>query len=329
MRSLHLSLVMITILISSCTDNKEKTTQVLKLSNNHAENYPVNLAYKKFAEIVAEKSNGRFKIEIYPSAQLGDQRASVELAQSGVLQFANINSAVIEGFDNIYSVLNLPYIFKNYQHFRNVMESEKIRSLFQQSLPKGFMPIMYLEGGARSFYTKNRAINSPEDLCGLKIRVQDSPTSIEMIKLMGATPVVLNFSEVYTALQQGIIDGAENNAPSLITTGHAEVSKNLALNNHMRLLDILVVGSPFWNSLTTEDQEIFQAAANETINDFAEVWDTHEKSALKEAKEKYNIQITEPDPELFRVKVLSMHDALAKKDPRAKELIDYIKSLEK
>ncbi|MGL4394495.1 MAG: TRAP transporter substrate-binding protein [Brevinema sp.] len=324
-----LLLSLIGIGLISCTkDQNSSKTQILKLSNNHADDYPVNIAYKKFGELVQAKSGGRFKIENYPSAQLGDQRSSVELAQSGILEFANINSAVIEAFDSVYAVLNLPYIFKDYDHFQRVMSSEKIQEIFQKSLPLGFMPLIYLEGGARSFYTKNKEINTPEDLRGLKIRVQDSPTSIEMIKLMGATPVALNFGEVYTALQQGVIDGAENNTPSLITTGHAEVTKYYTLNNHMRLLDILVVSEPFWNSLNEEDQKLFKEAAHDTMEIFPEMWAKHEQESLAEAEQKYQIKIIEPNSELFRQKVLSMHDAMAKKDPRAKELIDYIRSVE-
>lgn len=330
MKGLLVPVIAMTMLLTACGGGqKAGKSQVLKLSHNHADGYPVDRAYKKFAELVAQKSGGRYTVEIYPSAQLGDQRASLELAQSGVLHFAHINTAVLEGFDSIYGVLNLPYIFKDYAHYRAVMDSPKVRQIFEDTLPKGFVPVIYLEGGARSFYTKDKPINTPDDLRGLKIRVQDSPTSIEMVRLLGGTPVAMNFSEVYTALQQGVIDGAENNAPSLITTGHAEVAKNFSLNNHMRLSDILVVGGDFWKSISEEDRAMFRESANETIEFFAGVWDADEKLAFKEAEEKYNVKITHPNTELFRAKVFPMHEAMAKKDPRFKELIDYIKTLEK
>lgn len=307
---------------------KTVEAKVLKLSHNHANGYPVDIAYKKFAEIIETNSGGRFKIEIYPSSQLGDQKASLELAKSDVIQFAHINGAVLEGFDQIYSVLNLPYIFKDYDHYNKVMNSDKIIEVLESTLDKGFVTLVYIESGARSIYTKNKTINTPADLKGLKIRVQDSPTSIDMIKALGATPIVLNFSEVYTSLQQGIVDGAENNFPSFVETGHSEVAKNISLTEHMRLSDFLTVGAPFWKTLDEKDKQMFRDAAKETEQFFAGIWDKSEKGNMDRAVNEYKVTITKPDITPFRTLLIPMQDNLGKKDPRFKELIDYIRSLE-
>ncbi|MGL4367668.1 MAG: TRAP transporter substrate-binding protein [Brevinemataceae bacterium] len=304
--------------------SKNAGAQVLKLSHNHSPDFPVDLAYKKFASLVEEKSDGRFKIEIYPSAQLGNSLSALELVQTGVITFAHINSAALESFDKIYSVFNLPYIFRDYDHFRRVMDSEKVEEIFESTLDKGFRPILYLEGGARSFYTKSKPILKPADLKGLKIRVQESPTSIEMITLLGASPVVLSFGEVYTSIQQGVIDGAENNIPSIVQTGHAEVAKYISLTEHLRLSDILTVNSGFWQELNDTDKDMFRSAARETINYFTSVWDEAEKAALKAAVEKYNVKINSVDQTPFRTLVLPMHNKVGQQDPRAKELLDYI-----
>ncbi|MGL4563639.1 MAG: TRAP transporter substrate-binding protein [Brevinema sp.] len=318
------------LVFTSCgqKDSSGTKTQILKLAHNHSNGYPVDIAYKKFAELVNQKSSGRYTIEVYPDAQLGNSVQVVELAQSGVVQFAHINSAALESFDEIYAVFNLPYIFKDYEHFRKVMDSQYVRDVFATTIPKGFMPFIYLEGGARSFYTKNKAINSPQDLKGLKIRVQESPTSIEMIKLLGGTPVVLSFGEVYTSLQQGVIDGAENNAPSLVQTGHAEVAKQFSLNEHLRLADFLVVSSLFWNQLSEEDKTLFSNAAQETIEFFADVWKKSEQEAFDRAEKEFKVTITKVDTEPFKKLVLPMHEAFAKKNPQYKKLIDHIRSLE-
>ncbi len=331
----NITLLIVTlVLIGACGKNEKSTdtantkTQVLKLSHNHATGYPVDLAYQKFAELVKSNSAGRYEIEIYPSAQLGESKASVELAQSGVLQFGHINSAALEGFDNIYSILNLPYVFKDYEHYKRVMDSTEVRDIFEASSNQGFITLIYLEGGARSFYTKNKAITTPADLAGMKIRVQDSPTHIQMIQRLGGTPVTLNFSEVYTGLQQGVIDGAENNTPSLVQTGHGEVAKYFSLNEHLRLSDFLVVGAPFWNKLSEEDKDMFRKSANETIAYFSTVWNDAEMDALTQAKEKYNIKITEVNTKPFRDLVLPLQDEIAAKDPKFKKLLDHIRSLE-
>ena len=317
------------LLLVSCGGNgKEGTSTTLKLSHNHANGYPVDIAYKKFAEIVEKNSNGRFKIQIYPSSQLGDQKASLELAKSGVIQFAHINTSVLENFDSIYSVLNLPYIFKDYDHYTKVMRSDKMTEVFESTLDKGFISLIYIEGGARSIYTKSKAINTPSDLKGIKLRVQDSPTYIEMAKLLGATPVALNFSEVYTSIQQGVIDGAENNFPSYVEAGHAEVAKEFSMTEMARSSDILTVGAPFWNTLSDEDKQIFRDAAKETEIYFAGLWKESEEKSMQRAISEFNANITYPDIEPFRKLIIPMHEALAAKDARAKELIDYIRSVE-
>lgn len=306
----------------------EGGSSVLKLSHNHATGYPVDIAYKKFAEIIEEKSEGKFKIQIYPSSQLGDQKASLELAKSGVIQFAHINTAVLEGFDQIYSILNLPYIYKDYEHYKKVMDSDKMTEIFESTLDNGFISLIYIEGGARSMYTKPRGVNTPSDLRGLKIRVQDSPTAIEMVQLLGGTPVTLNFSEVYTSLQQGVIDGAENNMPSYVETAHCEVAKYFSLTEHTRLSDILAIGAPFWNSLTEEEKQMFRDAAKETEEFFADLWAQSERETTERAINEYNSIIVKSDTALFRNIIRPMHDNWANREPRFKELIDFIRSLE-
>lgn len=315
-------------LVGCGQDNKKQEKMTVKLAHNHSSGFPVDIAYNMFADIVKEKSEGRFTIEVYPDAQLGNSIQALELAQVGVVQFAHINSAALESFDEIYSIFNLPYVFKDYKHFRTVMGSETVKQVFESTLSQGFMPLITLEGGARSFYTKNKAITSPADLKGVKIRVQESPTSIEMVKLLGGTPVVLSFGEVYTSLQQGVIDGAENNAPSFVQTGHAEVAKYFSLNEHLRLADFLAVSANFWNDLSVEDKEMFKAAAKETEDKFATVWAESEAKSFEEAKTKYNVTITEVDQEPFRQLVLPLQEQVAQKDVRFKDLLEYIRSVE-
>lgn len=311
------------------TSQSASGQQVLKLSHNHAMGYPVDVAYRDFAKRIEEKSKGAFKVEIYPDAQLGDSRASVELAKSGVIHLAHINGAALEAFDDGFAVFNLPYIFKDDDHFVKVMNSDEVKKYFESTGDKGFITLMYLQSGARGFYTKNKPINTPEDLKGVKIRVQDSPTSIEMIKMLGGTPVTMNFGEVYTSLQQGVVDGAENNMPSFVQAGHAEVAKYFSESDHLRLADYLTMSSAFWNKLSEEEKQMFRDAANETSAQFEETWKVAEKAAFDDAVNKYNVAIATPDTTPFRIIVMPMHDAFSKKSPVLQKLIDHIRTLEK
>ena len=326
-----LSIILTTLLIScggTSGDNSQKS-KVIKLSHNHANGYPVDIACNKFAEIISNKTMGRYIIEVYPSAQLGEQRASLELAKSDVIQIVFASSAILESFDSMYSVFNLPYLHKDKESYVNVMTSDGITKYYESSIDNGFITLAFIEAGARSMYTKSKPINNLSDLKGMKIRTIDSPSSIEMIKLLGASPTALNLAEIYTALQQGVIDGAENNPPSYVETGHAEVAKYYSLTEHLRMPDFIVVGAPFWKSLTDEDKQIFRDAGKEIEILFADLWQKSEDESMQKAINEYNVQIVKPDTEPFRQAVLPMHESLANKDPKAKELIDYIKNFEK
>lgn len=306
---------------------KEKgDSSILKLSHNHATGYPVDIAYKKFAEIIEQKSEGKYKIQIYPSAQLGEQKASMELLKSDVIQFAHVSTAILESFDSLYSVFNLPYLHRDYQHYVDVMRSEGMQKYYESSLDKGFAVITFIEAGSRNIYTKSKPVNKMQDLLGQKIRVIDSPSSIEMMKLFKASPTAMNLADIYTSLQKEVIDGAENNWQSYVEVGHAEVAKYYSLTEHLNLPDLLAVGAPFWNSLTDEEKQMFRDASREVEIFFAELWKESENKSREKAIKEYNVTVINPDISDFRKAVIPMHEALAKRDSKSKELIDYIKN---
>ena len=312
------------ILFIGCKEKGDSS--VLKLSHNHATGYPVDVAYKKFAEIIEQKSGGKYKIQIYPSAQLGEQKASMELLKSDVIQFAHVSTAILESFDSLYSVFNLPYLHRDYQHYVDVMRSDGMQKYYESSLDKGFAVITFIEAGSRNIYTKSKPINKMEDLRGQKIRVIDSPSNIEMMKLLSASPIAMNLAEIYTSIQQGVVDGAENNWPSYVDVKHVEVAKYYSLTEHLKLPDLLAVGADFWNSLTDEEKQMFRDASREVEIFFAELWKKSEEESMNRAIKEYNVTIIKPDISDFREAVIPMHEALANKDARAKELIDYIKN---
>ena len=278
----------------------------LKLSHNQSKEIPVHKAMEAFADKVKEYTNGEVKIRIYPNAQLGTQRESVELVQSGGLALAKSNAAELEAFEPLYGVFNLPYIFKNEDHYYDVLTSDIGDEVLNASKDKGFIGVTYYDAGSRSFYA-GKAIKTPDDLKGMKIRVQPSPTAVKMVELLGANPTPIAFGELYTALQQGVVDGAEN-------------------NRHTMIPDVLVMSTKDWDKLTPEQQQAIKKAGRESMMLQKQLWAENTEKVIKEAKEKLGVTFVEDvDTAAFAAKVLPMHEEATKASPQAADLIKRIK----
>ena len=297
----------------------------LKLSHNQSKEIPVHKAMEAFADKVKEYTNGEVKIRIYPNAQLGTQRESVELVQSGGLALAKSNAAELEAFEPLYGVFNLPYIFKNEQHYYDVLTSDIGDEVLNASKDKGFIGITYYDAGSRSFYA-GKAIKTPDDLKGMKIRVQPSPTAVKMFELLGANPTPIAFGELHTALQQGVVDGAENNESALVDNRHGEVSKFYSYDRHTMIPDVLVMSTKDWNKLTPEQQQAIKKAGRESMMLQKQLWAENTEKVIKEAKEKLGVTFVEDvDTAAFAAKVLPMHEEATKASPQAADLIKRIK----
>ena len=181
---------------------------------------------------------------------------------------------------------HLPYVFQSQEHYYDVMDnSEAVQEIFKSTEDDGFFAFGWYSGGQRSIYTSDKEVATPADMSGMKIRVQESPTSIAMIQAMGGSPTPMAFGEVYTALQQGIIDGAENNEMGLTANKHGEVAKAYTYTEHQYVPDVLIVNTNFWNELTDEQREAVQAEANATAESHKEAWEVATNAAIEEAKE--------------------------------------------
>ena len=297
----------------------------LKLSHNQSKEVAVHKAMEIFADKVEEYTNGDIKVRIYPNAQLGTQRESVELVQSGGLALAKTNAAELEAFEPLYGVFNLPYLFKDTEHYYDVLTSDIGDEVLNASVDKGFIGVTYYDAGSRSFYA-GKAIKHPDDLKGMKIRVQPSPSAVKMVELLGANPTPIAFGELYTALQQGVVDGAENNESALVDNRHGEVSKFYSYDRHTMIPDVLVMSIKDWEKLTPEQQEAIKKAGRESMMAQKDLWIEKTNSVIKEAKEKLNVTFVEDvDTAAFAEKVLPMHEEAAKASPKAAELIQRIK----
>ncbi|MEW9670559.1 TRAP transporter substrate-binding protein [Ammoniphilus sp. 3BR4] len=306
------------------TEEKEQT---LKLAHNLSEDHPVHIALSDFSKKVEEKSGGKMKVQIFANGVLGAEKEVLEQLQGGAVDMTKVSAAALENFAPEYAVFSVPYLFVSKDHFYKSMESEAVQKLYGANKDKGFVGLTYYDSGARSFYTKGKAIKTPDDLKGLKIRVQDSPTAIKMVELLGGNPTPMAYGEVYTALQSGVIDGAESNETALTTGKHGEVAKDFSLNEHTMIPDVLVISSNTWDKLSPEQQKILNEAAKSSTEYQKELWNKAIQEARTEAESKMSVKFHEVDKAPFIEKVKPMHDEYSKKDPKVKEVMDAIEAL--
>ncbi len=282
-------------------------SRVIKLKMGHAldTEHPVHKAMVFMAEKLKEKSDGKVILEIYPGEQLGSESELIEQVQLGLLDITKVSTAPMESFVPIYSVFSLPYIFRDSAHFWTVLEGPIGKKLLQAGQSKGFKGLCYYDAGSRSFYTKDKPVLSPDDLIGMKIRVMNSNTSMQMIEALGASSTAISWGELYTSLQQGVVDGAENNPPSFYRSGHYEVCKHYSLDEHTMIPDIVMMSTVTWNKLSPEIQQIVQEAADESVVYQKQLWKEDSEEALKIVQEE-GVTIYHPDKAPFREKVKQM-----------------------
>ncbi len=254
----------------------------LRSSDTHPAGYPTVAAVEHMGMLLKERSGDRICIEVFPSAQLGEERDTIDQTKFGVI---DLNRVSMGPFNNIIEetkVVSLPFIFRGTDHMHRVMDGPVGDEILAAFEPHGFVGLAYYDGGSRSFYNRERPIRSIEDMAGLKIRVMQSDVFVDMMLAMGANATPMPFGEVYSSIQTGVIDGAENNWPSYESTGHYEVAGYYTLNEHLIVPEVLVMSKISWDKLTPEDQELVRQAAKDSIPVNRELWAARE--AESEAK---------------------------------------------
>lgn len=313
------------LLLSSCQKSSQVT--VLKLAHALDTTHPVHKAMVYMAKRLAEKSGGRMRVDIYPSGQLGAERDLIELLQIGSLAMTKVSTAPLEAFVPEMKVFGIPYIFKDDEHRWKVLNSDLGKKLLLDTQAYYLRGMCYYDAGSRSFYTKDRPILKPSDLNGMKIRVMKSITSFEMVKALGGSPTPIPWGELYTALQQGVVDGAENNPPSFYLSKHYEVCKYYSLDEHTAVPDILLMSTIVWNRLSKQEQQWLQEAVDESVVYQRKVWKEAEEEALREVQ-KAGVEIFHPDKTPFREKVQAMHESYKEKEPSLYALLQKIKQMQ-
>ncbi len=313
MKKIIILFCLTSLLFTGCKKNNEPKPQVtLKLGHVLDITHPVHKAMVFMADKVREKSGGRMKVEIYPSEQLGNEKELIEGLQMGYLAMTKTSSAPMEAFVPKMMIFGVPYLFRDTEHCWKVLKGPIGKQLLLEGQSKGLRGLCYYDAGARSFYAK-KEIQTPDDLKGLKIRVQNSIMSVKMIKAMGGSPTTIPFGELYTAIDQGVVDGAENNPPSFCTSRHYEICKYYTMDEHTILPDILMISTKVWNKLSPEFQQILQEAVDESVEYQRKIWTEAEKQDLKTVQDA-GVKVTYPDKEPFRKSVQSIWDEFKNTD---------------
>ena len=311
------------LLISGCVNQQQG--EVLKLAHGLDPSHPVHQAMVYMAERCKEISNGELTIEIYPSGQLGSEQQCVELLQIGSLAITKVSAAVMESFTEDFKVLGLPYIFRSKEHSFKVLDGEIGDELLLSTEPFWIRGLCFFDAGSRSFYTIDTPINHPDDLKGLKIRVMKSITAMEMVKAQGGSPTPISWGELYTALQSGVVDGAENNPPSFYTSHHYEVCKYYCLNEHTMVPDVLIISQKVWVKLSEQEKLWLQQAADESVPVQRKLWAESEKESLEIVKEA-GVTIIYPDKEPFSDKVTELLESY-RENEKLYDLISRIREV--
>ena len=312
-------------LLPSCRNDHR--IRVLKLGHGLDTDHPVHKSMVFMAEKVKQDSDGRMEIEIYPSRQLGTERECVELLQIGSLDMTKVSASVMENFAPAYKVLSLPFIFDNRQHSYRVLDGKAGRKILQSSEKYWLRGLTFYDAGSRSFYTKNTAVRHPDDLKGLSIRVMKSPTAIEMVEKFGGTPAPISWGELYTSLQTGRVDAAENNPPSFYHSHHYEVCRYYCLDEHTSVPDVLLISTTAWNRLDQNEKDLLKKAAAASSIYQRDLWLEDEKESMKKIKAAgvTVIPADSIDREAFKKSVADMYTR-ASSQTLIEELIQMIRN---
>jgi tripartite ATP-independent transporter DctP family solute receptor len=291
---------------SDSTDSDKQI--VLRLSEPQVDEYPDSIAEKEFAKKVEELSDGRIKVDVYTGGQLGDETTTIEQTQVGIVDIGRANAGPLTQFAESLGVFSFPFLFDSREHMWNALDASLRDELFGDLEKADLIGLAFYDAGARSFYSVD-PIEKAEDVEGKKIRVMQNDILIDAFKRLGTSPTPLSASEVYSALQMGVIDGGENNVSTYVADGHYEVAKNFTLSEHLRIPGVLFMSKKSWDSLSEEDQKIIKEAALESEKIQLEEYDKYSQKAMDTVKEAGNnvFELSDEERNKFRESVQPLY----------------------
>ena len=309
----------------SSTNGEGKSARVIRVAHGQNEEHPQHKALEEFEKYVEEKTNGALDVQLFPNELLGASAQALELCQTGAIDLVIASLGNLEAFEDSYTALNLPYIMDSTEHYHEVMNDEEIMGpIYESTRESGFIGLTWFDAGVRNVYTTKKVINTPEDLKGLKIRVQTSPTNVKMLQALGASPTPMSFGEVYTGLQQSVIDGAENNELALINNKHGEVAKHYSYNMHAMLPDLLIVNARLLDELPKEQAQAIIDGAKLANEYEVDAWEQAATEAKQKAEE-MGVNFYYPDIKPFQEKMKDLHNEYTQ-DPEMKAVFDKIRA---
>jgi tripartite ATP-independent transporter DctP family solute receptor len=291
------------IIFNSCGQKSNVVT--LKLAHGLAITHPVHKAMEFIKDRTFSKSDSTLIIEIYPNEQLGNEKECIEKVQMSAIAMTKVSSSMLENFSQEYKVFALPYLFENQDHKWNVLNGPIGKKILISGEKHRLKGLIYFDAGERSFYTAEKPIIHPDDLKGLKIRTQQSPMAMKMIEALGGSPTPISWGELYTSLQQGVVDGAENNEPSLYTSNHYEVCKHYSLDEHTSVPDVIVINTLIWNKLSEKHKAVLQEAAEAAVPYQRKLW----AEFVKECMDKMTasgLKVYHPEKKPFKERSMAL-----------------------
>ncbi|SHI44429.1 TRAP transporter substrate-binding protein [Pseudozobellia thermophila] len=310
------------ITLQSCSSTSDE--KVLYFAHSLPTSHPVHKGILAMQEALKENSGGKLQIKIFPDGQLGSEREAIELLQIGSIAMTKVSASALSNFAPEYQIMVIPYLFRDSDHLFRNLEGEVGKQLLESGTEYLLRGICFYDAGARSFYTKDKPVNSPDDLDGLKLRVQNDQMSVDMANTLGASATPMAFGELYTALQQNVVDGAENNIPSFVSSNHFEVCKYYIFDEHTRVPDVVVIGTKFWDSLSDEEKGWLEEAAEESVVKQKQYWHETVEENMKMLKEE-GVEFIYPDQEPFIEKSRPIMERLMQ-NPKLKPMIEKINS---
>lgn len=310
--------------LTGCGD-ADDGKRIIRIGHNQSESHPTHIALAAFQEYINEELGDKYTVEVYPSELLGSQTEMVQLTQTGAIDYCVASNAILETFSENYEIFNLPYLFASAEAYHNAMDDPEVTDpIFTATEKAGFTAVTWLDAGTRNFYTVDTPINSPDDLKGLKIRVQQSPTNVKMMDLLGGSATPMGFGEVYTALQSKIIDGAENNELALTNNGHGDVCKYYSYDMHQMVPDILIGNYAFIEEMSEEEKAIFEEGYKLINTVQREEWTSAVEEAKDRAQNEMGVEFIYPDQAPFVEACAPLHESVLSDNEAIQPIYDKI-----
>ena len=317
------------ITLAAGTPARAQAKLVLKASDVHPAGYPTVVAVENIGRKLGAATGGRLSVQMFASMQLGGEKEAIEQAQVGAIQFARVSVGALGPVVDDLNVFNLPYVFRDTAHMRKVIDGQIGQDLLDKvtNSGKGLVGLCWMDAGARNFYNTKRPVKTLADLKGLKVRVMGNPMFVDMANAMGGNGVAMGYDQVFSALQTGVVDGAENNPPSFVFDNHYQVAKYLTIDEHLIVPEMLVFSKKAWDALSKEDQALLTKFSKEAQQEERKLWDEYEKQAMDKAKAAgiAIVQVSDADKKAFQDAVKPVWD---KYGPKYAEMIKRIQAVQ-